>query len=264
MLWDKRQLLGISVIQRIDTKHVSKTVYVCPACEHSSFKPRKSLRPRYRCHKCKHEFDSPKSDTKEVVSYRARYGAGWIDLKGILSGRDLRMLCQSPKSQLSIRELDMAAVNTRFARLAPSQDWAVLRVISHDLAHGHALATVRVRLGQPAFRAALLERFGNVCAFTGEAPDSALEAAHLYSYAAEGKHHPDSGLLIRRDLHRLFDLGYICVHPDSSSIDIHPELRRYAEYGRLHGRRLCVPVTAGHSQWLTRHWFQHRGINALA
>lgn len=72
---------------------------------------------------------------------------------------------------------------------------------------------MRVRVGQAEFRLRLLARYGNVCAFSGPSPTAALEAAHLYSYAAEGRHHDDGGFLLRRDLHRLFDLGLLAVEP---------------------------------------------------
>jgi N-acyl homoserine lactone hydrolase len=45
-----------------------------------------------------------------------------------------------------------------------------------------------------------------------------LEAAHLYSYAASGVHHLDGGLLMRRDVHRLFDLGHHAVRPNSLTL----------------------------------------------
>lgn len=78
---------------------------------------------------------------------------------------------------------------------------------------GHRQARVRVRVGQGGFRQRLLATQGPVCAFTGPGPAAALEAAHLYSYAAVGQHHDDGGLLLRRDVHRLFDQGDIAVDP---------------------------------------------------
>lgn len=51
---------------------------------------------------------------------------------------------------------------------------------------GHTVRQVSVRIGQPAFRAELVRKYGSVCAFSGPAPSEALEACHLYSYAEIG------------------------------------------------------------------------------
>jgi predicted restriction endonuclease len=126
------------------------------------------------------------------------------------------------------------------------------------IAGGHGKATIRVRKGQPAFRKHLLQVFGEVCAFTGPAPVQALEAAHLYSYAANGKHHKGGGLLLRRDLHRLFDLGLIAVNPKTKALHLADELKKYSDYAKLDGAPLTVAVTADHTKWLTKHWDMHR------
>ncbi|MFD8035554.1 HNH endonuclease [Streptomyces sp. NPDC059717] len=127
-----------------------------------------------------------------------------------------------------------------------------------QLAGGHRTAMVRVRVGQSAFRKRLLEEQGEVCAFTGPAPAAALEAAHLYSYAANGQHYPEGGLLLRRDLHRLFDLGLIALNPQQGTLDVAPELAGFADYARLHGQPVVVPLGRGQQNWLSSHWDLHR------
>ena len=52
------------------------------------------------------------------------------------------------------------------------------------------------------------------CAITGEKVLPTLEAAHIRAVSKEGQHSIDNGLLLRRDVHRLFDLGYATVTPD--------------------------------------------------
>lgn len=68
-----------------------------------------------------------------------------------------------------------------------------------------------MRIGQPAFRAELARKYGPIGAFSGPAPAEAREACHLYSYAEIGHHDIEGGLLLRRDLHRLFDQGPLTV-----------------------------------------------------
>jgi putative restriction endonuclease len=67
------------------------------------------------------------------------------------------------------------------------------------------------RIGQGVFRIAVTDAYGRACAVTGEHSLPALEAAHIRPYAAEGLHDVANGLLLRSDLHRLFDKGYVTV-----------------------------------------------------
>lgn len=258
VLWDSDSLLGASVIEQIDSGTREKTVGRCRSCEGSNYEQRKALTPRYRCYQCKAEFDEPLMRVKEVRTYRSEHRAGWVDLDGALSGTELRELCQSPRSQLSIRGLDWGRFQVALRAAHPDLPVGLINAAAARIREGHKEATVRVRLGQADFRRRLLGRYGEVCAFTGHAPVTVLEAAHLYSYAAEGKHHDDGGLLLRRDLHRLFDLGLIALHPANGRLDVAEELKPYPEYKQLHGAAMHVELTDAQCGFLRRHWEQHR------
>jgi putative restriction endonuclease len=69
-------------------------------------------------------------------------------------------------------------------------------------------------LGQGLFSLAVRDAYSGACAVTREHSVPVLEAAHILPYAHGGQHNVDNGLLLRRDLHRLFDLGYVTVTPD--------------------------------------------------
>jgi putative restriction endonuclease len=76
-----------------------------------------------------------------------------------------------------------------------------------------------------------------------------LEAAHIRPYAEGGEHRVDNGLLLRRDLHTLFDRGYITVTPELK-LEVSKRLREDFANGRdyyaLQGRELWLPMpTAG-------------------
>lgn len=73
---------------------------------------------------------------------------------------------------------------------------------------------VRPRLGQGAFRVMVTDAYKRKCAITGERTLPALEAAHIRPFAEGGSHDPQNGLLLRRDIHALFDGGYVTVTPD--------------------------------------------------
>ncbi len=235
VLWDKRTLLGASVIDTIHTAEEVKTVNRCPSCGRASLKTRATLQPRHRCFSCGSLFDEPATETVEIISYRSRHHIGWVDLSGALPAATLRSLCVNPESQHSLRRLDWAAFETAMHQADPGLP---LRIVNHRAgqiaADGHTTRTVRVRRGQAAFRTELTARYGEVCALSGPTPSAALEAAHLYSYAQDGTHHPQGGLLLRRDLHRLFDLGLLAVHPLQAVVDVSAEIADCPAYAPLH------------------------------
>ena len=78
------------------------------------------------------------------------------------------------------------------------------------------------RRGQPSFRRGLLTAYGYRCQVTQYAGESALEAAHIYPYSEGGEHTNDlrNGLLLRADIHTLFDLGLLRVAPGSLEVRI--------------------------------------------
>ena len=73
---------------------------------------------------------------------------------------------------------------------------------------------VRPRLGQALFSFAVKDAYSGACAVTHEHTGPVLEAAHIKPYSEGGLHRVDNGLLLRSDLHRLFDTGYVTVTPD--------------------------------------------------
>jgi hypothetical protein len=100
--------------------------------------------------------------------------------------------------------------------------------------------------------------FGSTYAFTGPAPEAALEACHLYSYAALGEPDEHGGLFLRRGIHRLFDVGLLAVDPGATRIDVAPELLRYPSYATLSGTSLQVTTSSKHRKWLSLHWREPR------
>ena len=103
---------------------------------------------------------------------------------------------------------------------------------------------VQPRLGQATFRIAVLDAYGRACAVTGEHSLPAIKTAHIRSYAQDGPHEIRNGLLLRADLHRLFDTGYVTVTPELC-LEVSPRLREEYQNGRsyypFHGSRLQVP-----------------------
>jgi len=78
---------------------------------------------------------------------------------------------------------------------------------------------------------------------TGERTLPVLEAAHIKSYAESGPHSTRNGLLLRADLHKLFDRQYITITPDlriEVSGRIYEEYQNGRDYYKLHGQDLAI------------------------
>lgn len=72
----------------------------------------------------------------------------------------------------------------------------------------------RRRIGQGGFRLLVTDTYHRQCAVTGEKALPTLDAAHIRAVKEGGQHRLDNGLLLRSDVHRLFDAGYVTVTPD--------------------------------------------------
>jgi len=92
----------------------------------------------------------------------------------------------------------------------------------------------RERKGQPQFRKNLLRIYDGKCAISGWGPECVLEAAHIDYHAETGINKSDNGLLLRADLHYLFDAGLLKINPDDFTVSIDISLKR-SEYWQYHG-----------------------------
>jgi putative restriction endonuclease len=103
---------------------------------------------------------------------------------------------------------------------------------------------IRPRLGQGAFRVLVTDTYNRRCAITQERTLPALEAAHIRPYSAGGEHEARNGLLLRRDIHSLFDAGYVTVTPDlhfEVSRRIKEEFDNGRHYYAMHGHPIYAP-----------------------
>jgi putative restriction endonuclease len=119
---------------------------------------------------------------------------------------------------------------------------------------------VAPRVGQSGFRVLVTEAYDRRCAVTGEKTLPALDAAHIVPYGEGGPHAVDNGLLLRSDLHRLFDRGYLTVDPDDLRLRVSPRIRHEFHNGHayyaLHGtplRRPAAPHPGPNREYLAYH-----------
>jgi len=106
-----------------------------------------------------------------------------------------------------------------------------------------ALAAVMQRLGQQTFRRKLLSVYGAQCAMTRCKTKWVLEAAHITPYRGIKTNAITNGLLLRADIHTLFDLALIAIEPIRLKIRVSKVLSR-SEYARLDGSTPVLPAKA--------------------
>ena len=103
---------------------------------------------------------------------------------------------------------------------------------------------VKPRLGQGIFSVLVRDAYGGACAVTHEHSAPVLEAAHIMPYAQGGEHRVDNGLLLRSDLHRLYDRGYVTVTPDyvfRVGDSLRKEYKNGRSYYGLSGSKIALP-----------------------
>jgi putative restriction endonuclease len=103
---------------------------------------------------------------------------------------------------------------------------------------------VRPRLGQGAFRIIVTDIYQRRCAVSGERTLPALDAAHIRPFSKGGAHEASNGILLRRDIHSLFDAGYVTISPELKfevSRRIKEEFENGRHYYAFHGQEIAKP-----------------------
>lgn len=128
------------------------------------------------------------------------------------------------------------------AEAADSEDFDPLNI---EDARSRISRTITQRRGQQAFRNALMVAYEGRCVATDCSVQDVLEAAHIHPYRGPDTNKVANGLLLRADLHTLFDCGLVAIDEVTMALIIAPQLRS-SEYGTLHGRVLRTPSNPAH------------------
>jgi putative restriction endonuclease len=118
------------------------------------------------------------------------------------------------------------------------------------------------RLGQGTFRVMVTEAYGWRCSITKERTLPALDAAHIRPYSESGMNTVNNGVLLRRDLHALFDKGYVTITPCFQlevSRRIKEEYQNGRDYYRLHGTTMTLPLKS--TDYPSSEYLQWHNIN---
>ncbi len=181
---------------------------------------------------------------------------GWARKTGL--SNDLEELSQAD-GQLLVQTLSARTGGIPRAGDAYSGPWDPRDFID---ARERIMRGIVYRRGQQAFRDALLDCYDRACAITGCSVVDVLEAAHITPDLGAHTNHVTNGLLLRSDLHTLFDCQLIAIEPVRRIVLLHPRLRA-SEYACWHQKPLRCPrdISAAPSEAAILQHFQDCGIS---
>lgn len=141
-----------------------------------------------------------------------------------------KSVVQGKSYSLGTREgnatVDLFVKNLAYASGSPSDQSPTVRSVSGPVFGDPRL--VRPRLGQGGFKTLVREAYEKRCAITGHKIVPTLQAAHIVPVSQNGENRIDNGLLLRSDVHTMFDRGYLGVAPD---LKLHVSPRLRSEFG---------------------------------
>lgn len=156
--------------------------------------------------------------------------AGYFTIEGFSSDGQARLIPDATD-----------AANTRALNsyLSNEDDESFLAGNFEDL-RAKTVAVVTRRRGQAKFRASLLEAYDARCCITGCDLKDVLEAAHITPYLGENSNHVQNGLLLRSDIHTLFDLGLLAIN-DCYEVILARQVILSPQYETLLGHKVSLP-----------------------
>jgi putative restriction endonuclease len=256
ILCDRKKVLRIAKASRIVSFQGLKEQSRCEQCESTVIKTRKTRLQKYRCRNG-HEFDEPLKEEVSCSKYEAYFDGVFQRVPGHIPVGEVRKACPNYNAQLSMQKVELARLAGAAKVLAGlaktlSEARRGLGLVAEDASEEPYVPDgrddrkviarqIRERRGQAAFRRELRSRFGDTCLVTGCKLPDLLEAAHINPHRGDKDNHPSNGLLLRADIHTLFDLDLLGIEPTTLQLHVHPRLKG-TEYEQFAGRKLaCEP-----------------------
>jgi hypothetical protein len=261
VLRSKTGILGVAKIEKVFPGLGEKERQRCPYCHTTNIKERVTMHPRWAC-KNKHTFDLPVRAIETVQTFEAHYGQTFRPAPQALTLSQLNAAVMRPSDQMSIKELDLARIEEWLWTEADCRQLIVdyagsitLDTSTHAYdgidaptsmieARRRVLREVNLRHGQSKFRERLIRRYGQACQISRCAFAGLVEAAHIRPYVLSNENGAQNGLLLRSDLHTLFDLGLLAIDPASMAVALHSDLRDMG-YAQFDGQQLFTNGTSG-------------------
>lgn len=249
-------LLAIAKVHRIETGASEKAVQRCPTCGTGQLGYRSTRSNSYRC-LYGHEFSQPAATMRSGTEYTAYFGLDFIEVSARIEAAELRPFELTNSRQLSLRPCDLGGLMRYVARRdrnaeAVLKAWLAARSLTladddADTAEpgdvlderDHRHLGIRIRRGRKAFRDELIRRYGARCMISGCAVPALIEAAYIQPESVPKFNNPTNGLLLRGDLHTLFDLNLLGIDPARLTVSLHPDLRD-SDYKEFDGAPLLI------------------------
>lgn len=203
-------------------------------------------------------FDAANRPVILVIKADEGYHVAWLDeptldslapaLQGIEKG-----VAACPPKLLGRLGLDRKSALQEFVASEGDVTPPPFDPADQDDARRRTLAEIVRRQGQRAFRKELMANYGGACAITGCSVSWVLEAAHISPYRGPATNRADNGLLLRADLHTLFDLGLLTIEPSTLLVRVSQQIVD-PDYRFLDGLKLRVSNSAPSKAALEEHW----------
>lgn len=250
------QFLAIARVQRIEAGSSEKSVQRCPTCGTGQLGFRSTRTNSYRC-LYGHEFSQPAASVRNGTEYKACFGLDFVEVSARIEATELRPFELTNSRQLSLRPCDLEGIIRYVARRDRNAEtvlkgWLAARTLqlTDDDAdtvdpsdvldeREHRNLGIRLRRGRKTFRDELVRRYGPRCMVSGCTVAALVEAACIQPEALPKFNNPTNGLLLRSDLHTLFDLNLLGIDPARLTVALHPDLWS-GEYKSFDGAPLLV------------------------
>ena len=234
---DKEQVLGLAKISRITQEKAKKEIRRCPECQSTNYEERKTKLPKFKCNRG-HEFENPDSNEVDITRFEAYYNDAFIQPYA----RIKTSLIRPYYSKNYNRNMSIQRIDDKFLKKYYSQEFEKLlnypfypeatqalnhvaesnqEYVSNGKDERHRITRdILARRGQRKFRDELIKVYGERCMVTGCSILDIVEAAHINPYRGENDHHISNGLLLRADIHTLFDLDLLGINPETLRIHL--------------------------------------------
>lgn len=257
IITNRDEVLGISVVNKITEKNIDKKRNKCPypSCNAKKIHRRNIIKPEWRCDNG-HEFNNPKIVYVKATEFIATYEDNY---KRMFNVSMPQLITKTPRYnvQMSIQEIDFYwAYNLLFSESTIIQNIQAedadteFPILSSEDQRKLIEKCIKQRRGQKKFRDQLIKSF-SICAVTGCELVDILEAAHIDAYRNDTHNNISNGLLLRSDIHTLFDLNLCAIDPQTNKIHF-SKLPLIHGYQQFEGNILNVKHKLSHNAILKR------------
>lgn len=243
IIYDRAKIIGIAEITKLTQVDSMKKINQCPIenCKPEKLRKRDRFIPKWKCSN-HHEFDEPMAKIIPVVKYTAFYAGHFkkvtakvVELENKIINHNKQLSIQEVKFEWAKKLLEGGEYTDCLGEDEADEPAALFN--KEDLRE-IVNRSIKQRRGQHTFRKNLLSK-SNCCAITKCIILDLLETAHIFPYRNSSHNHPSNGILLRADIHTLFDLNMIAINPSTHKVHISAKLVG-SEYSAFEGRILSV------------------------